>query len=383
MGDVDTISPNFRLPTYWKESIGLDRELPWWGMIGTVEAEQVQARDAIYYQALNLGNQTGTLPDGRPEYWTLPGAYPRAHGQYPNAGANPDFSNYSTLLTNTGKGKTDSLTLALRKPFSPQSDWAASAAFTLTHATEVNPGNSSQASSGYKYVVRTVPNEEVAGIADRNIPRSVKLSLDWRHKFIGDYYTKVSAFYSGHDGLPYSWIFSGDVNGDGISYEDPAYIPTINDPKVFFADSRGNAASSQLVQQFQDFVSHDSYLGSHRGQIANRNGAHAPWVNMLNVSFQQEVPGIFPGNKGIVRLDIYNFLNMLNKNWGDVRYLQYNTRNLAGYGGVNGQNQYIYELPTDQNGNYQPEQYQTEDAGSNPTRVISRWSAMLTLKYTF
>ena len=38
---------------------------------------------------------------------------------------------------------------------------------------------------------------------------------------------------------------------------------------------------------------------------------------------------------------------------------------------------------TDKNGNYQPEQLVTYDAGSNPTRVVSRWSAMLTLRYTF
>ena len=383
IGDVDTISPNFQLPTYWKMSLGLDRELPWWGMIGTVEAQEVRARDAILYQAVNIGTPTGVLPDGRLEYWTMPGASPYAKGQKPNAGANPNFSTYSTLLTNTSRGKTDALTLALRKPFSNDSDWSFSAAFTYSHATEVNPGNSSQASSGYEYVARLNPNANVASIADRNIPRSLKLSVDWRHKFFGNYYTTVSAFYNGQDGLPYTWIFTGDVNGDGITYEDPAYIPTMNDPKVFFANSKGSAASAQLVQQFQDYVSRNGYLNSHRGQIAGRNATRAPWINLLNVSVSQEVPGLFKGNKGILRLDIYNFLNLLDNNWGQDKYLTYNTRNLAGYGGVNSNGQYIYELLTDKNGNYQPEQYSTQDAGSNPTRLISRWSAMLTLKYTF
>ncbi len=383
VGDVDTISPNFKLPTYWKMSLGLDRELPWWGMIGTVEAQEVRARDAILYQAVNIGTPTGVLPDGRLEYWTIPGASPHAKGQKPNAGANPSFSTYSTLLTNTNRGKTDALTLALRKPFSDTSDWSFSAAFTYSHATEVNPGNSSQASSGYEYVARLNPNANTAGIADRNIPRSLKLSVDWRHQFFGNYYTTVSAFYNGQDGLPYTWIFTGDVNGDGISYEDPAYIPTINDPKVFFANSKGSAASAQLVQQFQDYVSSNGYLNSHRGQIAGRNATRAPWMNLLNVSVSQEMPGLFKGNKGILRLDVYNFLNLLDNNWGQDKYLTYNTRNLAGYGGVNSNGQYIYELLTDQNGNYQPEQYSTQDAGSNPTRLISRWSAMLTLRYTF
>ena len=79
----------------------------------------------------------------------------------------------STLLTNTNKGKTDSLTLALNKPFSD--GWSAICSVTFTHATEVNPGSSSQASSGYKYVARVNPNEEIASVADRNIAKSIKL----------------------------------------------------------------------------------------------------------------------------------------------------------------------------------------------------------------
>ncbi|MCW8808821.1 MAG: carboxypeptidase regulatory-like domain-containing protein [Rhodanobacter sp.] len=377
IGDVDTISSNFKLPTVWKASLALDRELPWWGMIGSVEYQHTQAKDAIFYRALNLGTPTGTLPDGRYQYWTIPNASSRTPGNHPNAGSNPAFATASTLLSNTSKGKTDSLTLALSKPFS--NDWAGSLSFTLNHASEVNPGSSSQASSGYKYIVRTNPNTEIATTASRNIPKSIKASLTWKHAFIGDYSTQVSAFYVGHDGLPYSWIFSGDVNGDGISYEDPAYIPTLNDAKVSYG-----SASAQVIQQFQSFIGSDSYLSRHRGQIANRNGARSPWVNELDMSFQQEIPGLFKGNKGILRLDVYNFLNLLNNKWGQVRNTgAYDTRTLAGYSGVNAQGQYIYYLPTDQSGNYQPQPLSVYDAGANPTRVVSRWSAMLTLRYTF
>ena len=372
--DVDTIDPNFKLPTVWKTTLALDHELPWWGMIGSVELQHIETRNGIFYQAINIGAPTGVLPDGRDQYWATPGEKPTSADAAANR--NKAFDKASTLLTNTSKGKSDALTLALSKPFSD--NWFGDVSFTLSHATEVNPGNSSQASSGYAYVVRRAVNEEVAGTADRNIPRSVKVSLTWQHAFFGDYKTTVSAFYNGHDGLPYSWIFSGDVNGDGISYEDPAYIPTLNDPKVNFG-----SASPQLVQQFQDYISGNDYLNSHRGQIASRNGTHWGWVNQLDMSFSQEVPGLFKGNKGVVRLDVYNFLNLLDKNWGQTQHNQYNTRQLAGYNGVNAQGQYLYYLPTDKNGNYQPEQLVTYDAGLNPTRVVSRWSAMLTLRYSF
>ena len=384
VGDVDSISPDFKLPTAWKFALAVDRELPWWGMIGSIEYSFIKAKDAIFYQSINLGVPTGTLPDGRLQYWAIPGAYPRASGQSPNHGANPDFSTGSygsTLLTNTNKGRANSLTLSLKKPFSDS--WYGSVSATFNNTTEVNPGNSSQASSGYKYWARVNPNEEISYKASRNIARSLKASLTWQHAFFGDYKTRVSAFYSGHSGLPYTWIFTGDVNGDGISYEDPAYIPTLNDPLVQFVDYRGTPASDELVQQFQNFISNDKYLGKHRGQIAGLNESHAPWNNSFDMSFSQEIPGFFEGAKGQIRLDIHNFLNLLNKDWGDVRYLQYDTRNLAGYRGVNDQGQYLYEIPTDRSGNFEASPYVTRDAGSNPTRVISRWSALLTVRYTF
>ncbi|MDE3209423.1 MAG: carboxypeptidase regulatory-like domain-containing protein [Pseudomonadota bacterium] len=373
-GDVDTISPNFKLPTVWKATLALDRELPWWGMIGSVELQHIKVDHGIYYQAINIGAPTGVLPDGRFQYWATPGERPKSSDAAANR--NKAFDKASTLLTNTSKGKSDSLTFSVSKPFSES--WFGDVSFTMSHATEVNPGNSSQASSGYAYVVRQNVNEQVAATADRNIPRTLKASLTWQHAFFGDYKTAVSAFYNGHSGLPYSWIFSGDVNGDGITYEDPVYIPTLNDPKVSYGTT-----PAQVVQQFQDYITGNSYLNNHRGQIAARNGAHYGWVNQLDMSFSQEVPGIFKGNKGVVRLDVYNFLNLLDNKWGQTVNTQFNTRTLAGYNGVNAQGQYVYSLPTDSAGNYQPQQLIRYDAGSNPTRVVSRWSAMLTLRYTF
>lgn len=369
-GPVDTISKDFRLPTVWKATLAFDRELPWWGMVASAEYQHIQVRDGILYKAINLGTPSGLLPDGREQYWVTPGAT-----KGPNNGANPAFSTASTLLTNTHKGKADSFTLSLKKPFSES--FFGNASFTLSHSTEVNSGGSSQAFSNYQYVPRVNPNTNDVATSAYNIPRSLKVSLTWQHHFFGNYNTQISALYVGHDGLPYSWVYSGDANGDGIAYYDLAYIPTLNDSKVSYGTT-----SAAVVQQFQDYISHDKYLNSHRGQIAGRNGSHLPWANELDMSFVQEVPGLFKGNKGELRLDVYNFLNLLNKDWGSVPYVQYQTRNLAGYNGVV-DGQYVYKLPTDKSGNYQATPIGVYESGQNPTRVVSRWSAMLTLRYTF
>jgi len=376
-GSIDTIAKDFRLPTVWKASLALDRELPWWGLVASAEYEHIKVRDGILYQAVNFGAPTGTLPDGREEFWKTPGEAPKTADAQANR--NTAFSSSSTLLTNTHKGKSDSFTLALSKPFSDS--FSGDVSFTLNHATDVDPGTDTIAYNGYQRTARLNPNADVAATSNYNIAKSLKASLTWQHNFFGDYRTQVSMFYNGRTGNPYTWVFSNDANGDNIAGWDPAYIPAVNDSKVAYAPG----TSPQVIQQFQQFLASDKYLRDHRGQIADRNGARTAWINSLDMSFSQEVPGIFPGNKGEVRLDMYNFLNLLNKDWGEQRNTGlYPTRNLASYAGVNAQGQYVYSLPTGKNGNYQPQQLAYYDGGFyDPSRVVSRWSAMLTLRYSF
>lgn len=372
--NVDTVDPNFQLPSVWKISLAFDRELPWLGTIFSAEYQRIITRNGILYQNINIGDPNGTLPDGRNNYYKTLGQAPKSGDTRTNA--NPAFSGTSTLLTNTHKGRAEALTLSLKKPFSES--WFGSVGVTFGNATEVNPGTSSQASSNYSNSAWVNPNEDVASTSNYAIKQRLNASLTWQHRFFGDYVTSVSAFYDGHSGQPYSWTFGNDANGDSYS-TDLVYIPNKDD--VSFKTGTSQAA----IDQFFNFIQSDSYLKDHQGAIAGRNRAASAWVNQVDLSFRQEVPGIFKGNKGEVRLDIYNFMNLLNNDWGQQSYVGFPyTRTLASYEGVDADGKYIYSLPTDKSGNYQPGQKIVYDAGRNTkTNVVSRWSAMVTLRYTF
>ena len=69
---------------------------------------------------------------------------------------------------------------------------------------------------------------------------------------------------------------------------------------------------------FDTLINNDSYLSSHRGQYAERNAVFLPMVNRIDLSITQDVFGKIGGHThtGQVRLDITNFGNLLNKNWG-------------------------------------------------------------------
>ena len=370
---IDVIDPNFKLPTAVKLSLGFDTELPWWGLVGTAEYIFVQGHNALAYIAPNTGVPNGTLPDGRNSYWkVLPFAGVKNNT---NFGAYPELNTRSTELTNTSQGFSNSLTLSLTKPM--EYGFSGTASATFTHTTDVNPGTSSQAYSNFDYYARVNPNDLTSGTGRFDIPLSVKTALNWDHAFFGNNKTTASVYYNGHSGQPYSWTFGNDANGDGLpSGTDLAYIPKASDPLVGY----GSATQAQ-IDAFNAFIQNDPYLRSHRGQIATRNASHAPWINQLDLGLQQELPGFFHEDKFVVRLDIFNFLNLLNKKWGEQEYAGFfGNRNLANVANVvNGK--YVYDLGKPGQPTYQG--YTLYDSYTNPARVVSRWQMLLTLKYKF
>jgi hypothetical protein len=397
---IDTIDPDFKLPTVWKASLGYDHELPWYGVVGSVELQSIRARDAAYYRAINIGaynpdtglydGATGQMADGRGSYWCDIGG--SNSGSNKNCGNHDDYNYQSTILSNTDEGYSNSLTLALNKPLS--NGWFGSLSYTYTDAEEVGSDASSQAWSSYQFVSRVNPNQAIATPASRAIENSIKASVGWEHAFFGDYKTSIAAYYNGRDGLPYTWLIDGDLNGDNI-YQDPAYIPLVNDTNVNYIDSRGNAATAGQIAAFHEYIANNPYLQSNRGGIAGRNETRLPWVNQLDLGIQQELPGFFEDHKSIVRLDIYNFLNLLNKDWGHTEQIGgFDTRYLARLGCTSSRDCDVVVNPTTADGGYnynlgteeRPSWQDTSvyDADSrNPSRLVSRWSVLLTLRYEF
>jgi len=384
---VDTVDSDFQLPTVLKMTIGYDHELPWWGLVATAEYAHLDVINGLYYKAINLGPGNGVLADGRISYWgsTDPNLWanntsnpnqPQGYTTLQRSGSNPAFGGQSTFLTNTNKGEANFLTLSLQTPFKDEGV-SGSAAMTLGRATEVNPGTSSQAFSNFSGRAAFNPNDDIAYRSNYDIKARLLGSLTWQHHFFGDYATSVSAFYDGHSGQPYSFTFGNDANGDGVSGNDLFFVPKPGQVQ-FVAGT-----PQSVIDQFYAFIKNNDYLNNHQGGPAGQNGATSPWINQINLSFRQEIPGFFAGNKGEIRFDILNFGNMLNKDWGQIYDVPFATaggfgRSLANFRGIDpATGQYIYALPT-RNGNYNPQAFVKEDANAQ-----SRWSVLVTVRYTF
>ena len=136
---VDLVDKDFELPTVLKFTLGVDRELPWWGLVASAEYQKLDVENGIWYQNLNLGAPTGTMPDGRNSYARDPAAAPGSSNTV-RYNANPSFNNV-ILLRNTKKGGSDSATFSIKKPF--DDNWSGMLGFAWSQTTDVNPGTSS------------------------------------------------------------------------------------------------------------------------------------------------------------------------------------------------------------------------------------------------
>ena len=383
--NVDLLDPGLSQPSVWKANIGVEHELPWFGMVASLEYMYTKTNTGLYFRNLNLGAPSRIGPDGRELYWTEPGytaSCANGFGGFTSNGAcsgfraralsNASFGNVITI-SETDKGGGNLATIALNNGRAKGPKW--SLAYTYTDATEVS--NLSSSTSGSNWGARAIfnPNEEVAANSSYLVRDRVNASLTWEKRFFGEYKTTFGAFYEGRTGKPYSWTFNNDMNGDNVSSNDLMYIPTaFGSGEVVF---RGDTATSKVNEtKFWDIVNSTPELSRAAGRVTGRHDSFAPWTNSIDVRVSQEIPGLFDNHKGVFTLDIMNFGNMLNKKWGRINEVSFssgggNSRSFVDYAGMeNGK--YVYQV-----------RQQVEDYVTKQFRGESQWSLQVTARYEF
>ncbi len=372
VADVDFLDPDLEQPSVWKANLAFEHELPWWGTVASAELVLTEVDSGIYYQHLNLGAPNFQGQDGRLLYWTR---NPNGTvGTGSRANRNRGYRDVM-LATETSKGRGQNLTLGLEKPL--VENWAWSLAYSYTEATDVSPLTSSRSISNWRGRAVFNSNEDVASRSNYAISDRFVGTMRFRKAFFGDYSSEVSMFFEGRSGKPYSWTVGNDLNGDGQGGNDLMYIPS-GPGDVLITGGPADAAA------FWDFIANNPDLAASRGRAIDRNSSHGPWVNTFDMRFRQELPGFMAEHKSELVLDIFNVGNLINKEWGQVEEIFFQSdggpaRSFVNYGGIDpATGRYIYSLIKDNQGNFNPEGF-----GLRDRRGESRWAAQVTLRYRF
>ena len=331
LGATNSVDPDFKLPSLLRFNAGFSHFTDFGGGgffdDWNIQVDYIRSKRQNAPDFINLAiADTGALaPDGRPIVTTIDPL--RAGCSATFNGIRQGWSNYSAacnsfrrediLLTNVQgeDGYAQTASIAFSKDFdyslgnSPGS-FNFTFGYAWTDSKEVNPSNSSTASSNFEEVAVVTPNMPTLAPSQYVNNHNLTIAARFRQEFIEDYATKLNFFFSAQSGRRFSYVYDEDVDlilGDS---DDEArrlmYVPTgPSDPLINTA-----GLSAQEISDFFAFLD-NSGLSKYAGEIAPRNAFKERWFKDLDVRFAQELPGIFGGHRAEFYVDIENALNLI------------------------------------------------------------------------
>jgi len=310
-GPVNLVDPHLRFPQILRVSLGYDRRLPW-GMVGTLEGLYTRGVHDFVFVNRNLAGPDSVDRNGRVMYGGIdslgvatPHLVPRA---FPEA----------IELRNQSRNYAYNLTARLEKRFSNRFEGRVAYSWSRVRDAQTQLFLAFHDNWEFGRVESGRHDDLHVGISDFDQPHRIVIVGTWA----ASWKTDVSFYYVGTSGVPFTYATAGtggtgDLNADGSSLNDPIYVPrnAADTTEIRFAGSPSAVATQQAA--FEGFIARTPCLRAQRGRIARRNSCRSPWVHTLNVSVRQSVR--FGGHTLSAECQVFNFLNLLNRGWGQVR----------------------------------------------------------------
>ncbi len=347
---VAGIDPDFKMPQVWKSSIAVDYQFPTTFPL-SITGEFMYTKNV---NAVNMVNYN--IKDVDDSWERFSGAdnrliYPthQVTGADGKVTTVRDYQYYQDLtsacvLTNTHKGHGYTFNVTVNA--SPIRNLDLMASYTRTESKEITglPGNNANSTWQGLYTIDG-PNFATVQRSQYVIPDRLIASVNYtaEHAKPG-FDTHFNLFYTGYSPYGNSFLYTNDMNGDGIG-NDLMYIPK-DDSEINFTNEADRTA-------FWAFVEQDSYLKNHKGEYAEAYAARAPWVHRFDLSIVQDF-SIKVGkttNKLQLSLDFMNIGNLFNSKWG-VRKTMANSNNgrILKYEGRDANNVPTFSMYRDGNG---------------------------------
>ncbi len=334
---VNAVDPDFEIPSQYRWNLGVKHTLPW-DIEMTADVVLSRVKDEVVWRDLRL-IQTGTAPDGRPIYTSRADVSPCNPGQTPPCNRP---SGQDLLLTNTGGGDGTVFAIDFAKTWrTGVGRFDAYLGYGYQDIHDVNSGTSSTASSNWDSYATADPNDPELETSNYEMQNQFKGAFAWRKAFFGDYETSISLVGERRSGRGFSFTYGA---GSGV-FGDPRqgarqralfYVPdgdVIYEALCTAADVTADpgscpntttisaARSAQFATDVDAFVQRNG-LERYRGKIVPRNSATSPWLSVLDLRLQQELP-IWGRMRGAVTLDVENLANMIDNDWGQLSQVSF------------------------------------------------------------
>ncbi|HTI62312.1 MAG TPA: carboxypeptidase regulatory-like domain-containing protein [Gemmatimonadaceae bacterium] len=321
-GEIDLLDPNLKLPQNLRATLGYDRRLSE-NFIGTIEGMYTRGVNGLFYKNIALAGDTATSigPCGGAAAVCIDKFGRYIYGNATSSGSGtavvkPGPRTQIFDVTNQSKDHAYQLTGQIQRRYA--NNFEASLAYTYSRAWDAQSFTSSTAFSQYRFGRAWAGDQR-----DQTATRSI---FEQPHKITAyatytlPTHTDLSLTYIGASGTPYDYVVNGDPNGDNITLNDPIYVPKdVRNPAEIqwttFTSGGRTVTVAEQQDAFEKFINSTPCLRDQRGQLLKRNSCDNPWTNTLNVGLRHNVKTM-RGQFVTLEVQVYNFLNLLNSDWG-------------------------------------------------------------------
>jgi hypothetical protein len=375
-GQMDLFVKDFKYPQIFRTNLALDIELPG-GIDATFEGLYSKTLNNILYTNINSDPTVAFRWTGTPDDRQV----------FVNSNIDDTYSAVY-LATNTSEGYTYNLSASFAKRF--DFGLAATFAYSYGDAYALSEGTSSQNSSQWRGQVNiNGRNNPEFGRSDFAVGHRVISSLTYGYNWTndGNNRTSISVFLNGQSGTPFSYVISGggarNINqerGSTSRNRSLAFIPA-DASEINLVDYTVDGTTVTADEQWANLnavIEDDAYLKNNRGAYAEKNAAWSPFASIFDVAIRHDFGLNLGGQRHRfqISLDIANFGNMLNSEWGT----QYSVP-----GDFN--NYYLYQFEGYEEDGTTPQfTYRQDQVGLerfNIQGLSSRWSMLFGVRYMF
>jgi hypothetical protein len=355
-GDLNAMVTDFKWPQVWTTNLAVDVKLPE-DIIGTLEVIYSKDVNSIYVRNANLGKPTGTLADGRPVFNSVADANLTSGGAY--------------IIDNSDEGYNFNITAQLRKQF--EFGLSTSLSYSFLDAQNIMTTTEIASVLYQGNPIQNDPNNPELSYSQFGQRHRIVGGTTYKHEWNENFATTFGLYmevaegnvFTTAGGNRYSFVYAGDVNGDGAGGNDLIYIPE--------GPGDINLTNPSQWDALNAFIEQDDYLSEHRGEIAERNGLVNPWYVSLDLRILQDftIQAFGKDNTLQLSLDILNFPNLLSPSWGVRQVASAAATSPLVLDGFNGDGEPIFTF----NG--------VKETFVDDPSLFSRWQMQVGLRYFF
>ncbi|HSQ75043.1 MAG TPA: hypothetical protein VLT13_05780, partial [Bacteroidota bacterium] len=295
-----------------------------WNLVASLEVVFSRSLNEVIYRNINLKNAGSLNPELSGDRRPLYGVYMSSPLWNPGRG-HWAYSRHDTsftsviLLSNADVGSSLHNTLQIQRE--PDGDGVfLSVAYTNGSARDVNSGISDQAYAQWRYNPAFDPNNPRVEYSAFDRKHKVVAAASYRFEWSHGWAATLGAVYTGLSGQPFSYVYDGDLNGDGEPFNDLFYVPgRASELLLIGGDGMPVDPRDTGYTQLFTFIQQDEYLSARRGNVVERNGARTPWSDQLDVRAALEIP-LANGRRLEVHAELFNVLNLIDPDLGIVHY---------------------------------------------------------------